>query len=157
MISTVLSDGKSSRMYKKIVDQKKMALQIGAFSYAQEDYGMYIVYGIPMQGFTAQDVLKEADEEIVKLQTELISEKEFEKLQNIYENQYVNSNASVEGIASNLATFYLLYGDVNLINTEIDIYRKITREEIREVAKKYLSPNQRLVLDYVPAKEKAQN
>ncbi|WP_159800360.1 pitrilysin family protein [Flavobacterium sp. MK4S-17] len=157
MISTILSDGKSSRMYKKIVDDKKMAMQMGAFNYSQEDYGMYIVYGIPMPGHTAEELIKEADEEIVKLQKELISEKEFQKLKNIYENQYVNSNASVEGIASNLATYYLLYGDVNLINTEIDIYRSITREDIREVAKKYLNPNQRLILDYVPAKDKAQN
>jgi predicted Zn-dependent peptidase len=50
-----------------------------------------------------------------------------------------------------------LYGDVNLINTEIEMYRSITREEIREVAKKYLNPNQRLILNYVPTKEKAKN
>jgi len=157
MISSILSDGKSSRMYKKIVDDKKMAMQIGAFSYSQEDAGLYIVYGIPMPGFTAEDIMKEADEEIVKLQTELISEKEFQKLQNQFENRYVSSNSNVEGIAENLATYYMLYGDVNLINTEIDIYRKITREDIREVAKKYLNPNQRMVLDYVGAKDKAEN
>ncbi|ESU28066.1 peptidase M16-like protein [Flavobacterium saliperosum S13] len=157
MISSVLSDGKSSRLYKKMVDDKKMALQIGAFNYSQEDYGMYILYGLPMGQNTTESLVKEVDEEIVKLQTELISEKDFQKLQNKFENQYVNSNASVEGIAENLASFYLLYGDVNLINTEIDIYRSITREEIREVAKKYLNPNQRLILDYVPAKDKAQN
>ena len=44
----------------------------------------------------------------------------------------------------------MLYDDINLINTEIDIYNSITREEIREIAKKYLNPNQRLVLDYLP-------
>jgi zinc protease len=157
MISSILSDGKSSRLYKKMVDDKKMALQIGAFNYSQEDYGMYILYGLPMGKNTTEDLVKEVDEEIVKLQTELISEKDFQKLQNKFENQYVNGNASVEGIAENLASFYLLYGDVNLINTEIDIYRSITREEIKEVAKKYLNPNQRLLLDYVPAKDKAQN
>lgn len=157
MISSILSDGKSSRMYKNIVDNKKMAMQIGAFNYSQEDYGLYIVYGIPMPGFTAADITKEADAEIAKLQTELISEKEFEKLKNQFESRYVSSNASVEGIAENLASYYLLYGDVNLINTEIDMYRTITREEIRDVAKKYLNPNQRLILDYVPAKDKAQN
>jgi predicted Zn-dependent peptidase len=102
-------------------------------------------------------LIREIDEEIVKLQNELITEKDFQKLQNIYESNYVDSNASVEGVAENLATFYLLYGDVNLINTEIEIFRSITREEIRDIAKKYLNPNQRLILDYVPAKDKAQN
>lgn len=157
MISTILSDGKSSRLYKKIVDDKKMALQIGAFSFNQEDYGMYILYGMPQGENTAADVLKEIDEEIVKLQTELISENDLQKLKNKYDNTYVNSNSSVEGVAENLASFYLLYGDVNLINTEIEMYRSITREEIRDIAKKYLNPNQRLILDYVPAKDKAEN
>jgi predicted Zn-dependent peptidase len=156
-ISTYLSDGKSSKLYKKIVDDKKMALQIGAFSYNQEDYGTYILYGMPQGEFTSKDVIKEVDEEIVKLQTELISENDLQKLKNKYENQYVSGNSSVEGIADNLATYYLLYGDVNLINTEINMYNSITREEIRDVAKKYLNPNQRLLLDYVPAKDKAEN
>jgi predicted Zn-dependent peptidase len=157
MISTILSDGKSSRLYKKIVDDKKMALQIGAFSYNQEDYGTYIVYGLPQAPFTSADIVNEVDAEIVKLQTELISEKDLQKLQNKYENNYVNGNATIDGVAGNLASFYLLYGDVNLINTEIDLYLSITREEIRDIAKKYLNPNQRLLLDYVPSKDKAQN
>lgn len=157
MISTILSDGKSSRLYKKIVDDKKMALQIGAFSYNQEDYGTYIVYGLPQAPFTSADIVNEVDAEIVKLQTELISEKDLQKLQNKFENNYVDGNATIDGVAGNLASFYLLYGDVNLINTEIDLYLSITREEIRDIAKKYLNPNQRLLLDYVPSKDKAQN
>ena len=157
MISTILSGGKSSRMYKKIVDDKKMALELSAFNYSQEDYGTYILYGLPQSPFTAADILKEMDAEIVTLQTELISKKEIEKLQNQYENRFVNALASIDGIADNLATFYLLYGDVNLINTENSMYQSITAEEIREVAKKYLNPNQRVILDYIPTKEKAQN
>ena len=157
MISTVLSEGKSSRLYKKIVDDKKMALQIGAFNYSQEDYGMYILYGMPQGTFTSEDIVKEIDEEVVKLQSELLSDKEMQKLKNIYDNNYVNGNSNVEGIAENLASFYLLYGDINLINTEIEMYRSITAKEIRDVAKKYLNPNQRLILDYVPSKDKAQN
>ena len=46
-----------------------------------------------------------------------------------------------------------MYGDTNLINTEIDIYRSITREDIKEVANKYLKTNQRLILEYVPAEK----
>jgi predicted Zn-dependent peptidase len=157
MISTILSDGKSSRLYKKIVDDKKMALSLSSFNYSQEDYGAYMIIGIPQGTTTSEELTKEIDEEIVKLQTELISEKDLQKLKNIYDNNYVNSNSSVEGVAENLASYYLLYGDINLINTEIDMYRSVTREEIRDIAKKYLNPNQRLILDYVPAKDKAQN
>jgi zinc protease len=157
MISTILSDGKSSRLYKKIVDDKKMALQIGAFSYAQEDYGMYILYGLPQGKFTSDDITKEIDVEIVRLQTELLTNKEMQKLVNKYENDFVNDNATIEGIAGNLATYYMLYKDVNLINTEMDIYRSITAAEIQEIANKYLNPNQRLLLDYVPTSEKIKN
>jgi len=152
LISSYLSDGKSSKLYKKVVDDKKMALQIGAVGFSQEDYGMYIIYGLPMANFTTTDILKEIDEEIVKIQTDLISEKDYEKLQNKFDNTFVNTNATIEGIANNLASYYLLYKDINLINTEIELYHSITREEIREVANKYLNANQRLLLDYIPAK-----
>jgi len=157
LISTILSDGKSSRLYKKIVDDKKMALQIGAFNVNQEDYGSYVIFGLPLGDHSPNSILKEIDEEILKLQTELISEKDFEKLKNKIESQFVSNNATVEGIAENLASYYLLYGDVNLINTEIDMYNSITREEIRDAAKKYLNPNQRLILDYIPSKGKTEN
>ncbi len=154
MISSYLSDGKSSKMYKKIVDDKKMALQVGAFNISQEDYGMYVLFGLPLGENSLADIVKEIDEEVVKIQTDLISERDYQKLQNKFENQYVNSNSSVEGIANSLARYNVLYGDTNLINTEIDIYRSVTREEIREVAKKYLQPNQRLILEYLPEDKK---
>ncbi len=154
MISSYLSSGKSSVLYKKLVDNKKMALQAGAINLSQEDYGTYILFALPL-GKVSFDVLtKEVDEEIVKLQKDLISEKDYQKLQNQFENNFVNSNSSVEGIANSLARYNVLFGDTNLINTEIDIYRSITREEIRDVAKKYLNPNQRLVLEYLPEKKK---
>lgn len=157
MISTILSDGKSSRLYKKVVDNKKVALQIGAFNYSQEDHGTYILYGLPQSPNTITDLIKEIDEEILKLQNELISDIEFEKLQNKYENEFVNSNASIEGIANNLATYYLLYGDSNLINKELEIYKSITQQEIKDVANTYLNPNQRLLLNYIPKKEQPKN
>ena len=153
MISTLLSDGKSSRLYKKLVDEKKMALEVAAINFSQEDYGSYITLALPMNNASLDNLTKEMDAEIVKLQTELISEREFEKLQNIYKNNFVTSNATVEGIAHTLATYHTFFGDTNLINKELDIYKNITREEIREAAKKYLNPNQRLRLEYLPKSE----
>ncbi|NNK88661.1 MAG: insulinase family protein [Flavobacteriaceae bacterium] len=150
MISNYLSSGKSSKLYKKIVDEKKMALQVGAINLSQEDYGTYVLFGLPLGDVSLDDLLTEIDEEIVKMQNDLISERDYEKLQNKFENQFVNSNSSIQGIAGSLANYYLLYGDTNLINSEIDIYRSITREEIKDVANKYLKPNQRLILEYLP-------
>ena len=59
------------------------------------------------------------------------------------------------GIANSLARNYLLYGDTDLINKEIEIYRSITREEIQEVADKYFKPNQRVIIDYLPKEAQA--
>jgi len=157
MISSILTGGKSSRLYKKLVDQDKMAMQVSAFNFSQEDYGMYIILDIPMPGFTRDQIQKVIDNQIVDLQTNLISERDYQKLQNEFENNYVNSNSNLESLAENLATNYLLMGDINLINEEINIYRSITREDIREVAKKYLKPNARLLLDYIPVNEQAAN
>ena len=137
-----------------MVDDKKMALQVGAFDYSQEDYGTYIIYGLPQGEVNLDSLIAEIDEEIVKIQSELISEKDFQKIQNKLENDFVNANSSIQGVANSLARYYMLYDDISLINTEIDIYRSITREEIKAVANKYLNPNQRLVLEYLPESSK---
>lgn len=156
MVSTYLSDGKTSKLYKKIVDDKKMALQVGAINIDQMDYSIYAIYGLPLGDTSLDTLLAEMDEEIVKMQTELISEKDYQKLQNKFENRFVNSNSSVQGIANSLVRNYVLYDDINLINNQIDIYRSITRQEIQDVVKKYLNPNQRVELEYLP-KEKSDN
>ena len=154
MISTYLSDGKSSKLYKKLVDKEKKALGVGAFNISQEDYGTYVIYAIPMGGEESLDELsKEIDEEIEKLQTDLISEKDFQKILNKKENDFVNSNTNMQGIAHNLAKYHVLYGDTDLINKELDIYKNITREDIRDVAKKYLDKNHRVIIKYLPKKE----
>jgi zinc protease len=150
MISSYLSDGESSVLQKKLVDEKRMALQIFAFNYSLEDYGAYLLGGLPLGSNTMDGLVTEIDEEIEKLKTELISERDYQKLQNQFENSFVNSNSSVEGIANSLARNYMLYGKTDLINTEIDIYRSISIEDIREVARKYLNADQRVELKYIP-------
>lgn len=156
MISSYLSDGKSSKLVKKLVEDQKQALAVQAFNISQQDYGSYAMLALPLGDVPLSTLLEEIDEEVVKLQTELISERDYQKLQNKFENQFVNSNSSIQGIANSLVRYYLLYDDVNLINNQIDIYRSITREDIRDVAKKYLNPNQRLELEY-RGKEKETN
>lgn len=150
MISTYLSDGRSSKLYKKLVDEQKQALQIGAFNIGQEDYGMYLIFGLPVGETSLQTLVEEMEEEVQALRMGLISEKDYQKLQNKFENNFVNSNSTIAGIAGSLATNYMLYGDTSLINKEIEIFRSITREEIRDVAIKYLKPTQRAVIEYLP-------
>ncbi|WP_179344476.1 M16 family metallopeptidase [Winogradskyella ursingii] len=153
MIATYLSGGKSSVLYKKLIDEQKQALTVQAVNLGQVDYNVFALFALPLGDVSLETLLAEMDEEIVKLQNELISERDYQKLQNQFENQFVNSNSSVEGIASSLATYYLLYGDVDIINNQLETYRSITREEIQAAAKKYLSPNQRVEIEYLPTKD----
>lgn len=154
IISTYLSDGKSSRLYKRMVDKEKIALEVAAFNLNLEDYGIYIILGLPLGENTFDDLLETINEEISKIQETLISERDYQKIQNKFETDFINANGSVEGIANSLAEYYTFYGDTNLINKEIDLYRSITREDIRRVANKYLNPQQRLILNYLPASVK---
>ena len=151
LLSNILTDGKSARLYKKMIDEHQTALQVLAFSDAQEDYGVYIMGALPMDGVSLETLAQEMDEEITRLQTELISEREYEKLQNQIEASFVVQNSHMEGIALSLADNYTFYKDTNLINKAIDHYRAITREDIREAARKYLDKNQRLDLNYLPS------
>ena len=152
MLGSYLSKGKSSVLYKKLVDNEKKALAVEAFNLGLVDHSIFAFFAIPM-GNTSKDVLKkDIDAEIKKLQTDLISEEDYQKLQNQMENNFVNANSSVEGIADTLADSYLLKGNTNLINEEINIYRSITREDLRNAARKYLNSNQRAIINYLPKK-----
>jgi len=153
MLSSYLSSGKSSVLYKKLVDEDKKALQVQAFNQGLEDAGIFAFFAIPMGATTKNTLQTDIDAEIKKLQTTLISEEDYQKLQNQYENQFVNSNSSIQGIAGSLATNHVLMGDTNLINKEIDIYRSVSRQDIMNAAKKYLNPNQRIVINYLPEKK----
>ena len=155
VISTYLSQGKSSKLYKKLVDDQKMSLQVTAFNMNDEDYSTYVILSLPLGDTTLETLTAEIDEEIIKIQKELISQKDYQKLQNQFESEYVNSNSTIEGIANSLAEYYVFYdGDTDLINKELNLYKSITREEIRKVAQKYLNPNQRLELHYLPEPQK---
>ena len=155
VISTYLSQGKSSKLYKKLVDDKKMSLQVLAFNLNNEDYSTYVILSLPLGENTLETLITEIDEEVSKIQNELISEKDYQKLQNQFESEFVNSNSTIEGIANSLAEYYVFYdGDTNLINKELDLYKSISREEIRNVAQKFLNTNQRLELHYLPESQK---
>ncbi|MGV0830515.1 M16 family metallopeptidase [Empedobacter brevis] len=155
MLSNYLTGGKSSVLYKKYVDEKKEALQIFAFNRQMEDYGIYSI-GILPQGEVSFDKLEnELQQDIEKVQTNLISEEDYQKILNGIENSFVSSKSGVQNIAHALADAYMLGGDTNKINEELKIYQSVSREDIRNVAKKYLNKNQRVIIHYLPESKKA--
>lgn len=153
VLSTILSGGNSSVMNKVIVDEKQQAVQSGAFNYALEDAGLFIAFGIANAGVKPEDLEKSIDEIIEEAKAKLVSEKDFLKAKNKITTEYVTKNESMEGIAENLANYEVYFGDANLINTELEKFVKVTREDVLAVAKKYLNKDNRVVL-YVVGKGK---
>ena len=156
MLTTLLSDGQSSRLSKSIVDKQQKALQVMAIPFALEDPGLFIIFGLVNMGVTLPDLEGSIETEIDKVKTEEVSDMEFKKLQNKIENDFVTDNSTMAGIAEHLANYQVYYGDANLINTEIGRYMKVTRDDLKRVANKYLNKENRVVLYYLP-KPTAQN
>ena len=150
MLGQLLSQGQSSRLYRALVDDQKKALFVGNFPISMEDPGLSIAFGITNMGVSPADLEAAMDAEIGKVQKDLISDDEFQKLRNQVENDFISSNSTVAGIAESLANYEMYFGDANLINTELDRYLAVTKEDIRAAAKKYFNKNNRVVLYYMP-------
>jgi predicted Zn-dependent peptidase len=150
MLSTLLSQGESSRMYRALVDEQQKALAAQAIPLPTEDPGLSIVLGIANVGVDVNGLEMAINEEISKVQKDLISEDEFQKLRNQIESNFINSNSTVAGIAESLANYEMYYGNADLINKELDRFMSVTREDIRNAAKKFFSKDNRVVLHYLP-------
>lgn len=154
MLANLLSSGQSSRLYKSLVDEKQMALFAASFPLPFEDPSIALTYCFPNVGVDLAALEKAMNEEIEKVKTNLITDNELQKLKNQFENQIVNSNTSIQNRAYNLAINYTFFKNTNLINTEIDKYLAVTKEDIKRVANTYFREDNRVVLYYLP---KAQN
>lgn len=151
MLNTILSTGQSSRLYRALVDEQQEAVFVGNFPLLLEDPGLSIAFGVATMGVSPKQLQQSIDEQVEKLQADLISEREFQKVRNQIEADFVSRNGTVAGIAESLANYEMYFGDANLINTELERYMKVTREDIRRVAKQYYLPNNRVVLYYLAA------
>lgn len=150
LLTQMLSQGQSSRFQKELVDKQQKGLQVGAFMIPNEDPGVAFMYGITNAGVEPEDLEKAMLEEIEKVKTGTISDEEYQKLINQAENDFVSQNQRVAGVVENLATYYTFLGDADLINTELEKYTKITKDDLKRVAKKYLTKENRLVVYYLP-------
>lgn len=155
MLTNILSQGKSSRLQKAVVDQKQKAVQCAAFNLPTEDPGLAMMFGIANMGVSVGELEEAIEVEINKVVANGVTAEELQKAKNSTENSFYSGNSSILGIVENLANYHVYYGDANLINTEIDRYMKVTLADIKRVAQKYLVKNNRLILHYLPESEKA--
>lgn len=149
MLNILLSNGESSRLNRAMVEEQQLSLYCGAFTFNLEDPGLTLAFGLANMGVDPKTLEDGMNKEFDKVKEELISEKEFEKLKNQIESTFVSSNSSMAGIAESLANYHTYFGNANLINTEIERYMKVTREDLRAAARKYYTPENRVVLYFL--------
>ena len=153
IMNDVLSGGASSRINKTLVEKKQMAQFAFSFAYGLEHAGMGIFAAIAAKDQSLDDIQIEFDAQIELIKNELISQEEFEKVRNQYENNFVSSTSTVAGIAENLANSHVYFGSASYANSELSKYMNVTREDIQRVAKKYLTQDARIILHYLPKEE----
>ena len=131
-----------------MVDGEQAALQVSAFPYFLEDGGMVGVFAVGNRGATLEKLDTLMDDEVATLRTGGVTEEEFQKARNQKEAELASSYATDLSRARGLADAYLFYGSTDAINSELDLYLKITRADLQRVANKYLAPEREDVLHY---------
>lgn len=153
LLTQLLMQGKSSAFQKNIVDKDQKALAVFPIPLVNEDPGIIPMCAIANMGVKAEDLEKAMDAEIAKVVAAPISDNDYKKLMNQVENDFISQNSRGSGIAENLATNYTYFRNTNLINTELERYTKVTKEDLLRVAKKYFVKENRLVVYYLPKSE----
>jgi zinc protease len=148
--SRILSDGQSSRLYRKLVYEQQIALQAGGEAMTMEDPGIFFFYAILQQGHSIEEGEKSLVEEIERLQQQPVSAEELDKARNqlvaglVFNRQTVNDKATDIGHAG------VILGDWHLVNQQIEKYQAVSAADVQAVARKYFRPENRTVVYMLP-------
>jgi predicted Zn-dependent peptidase len=154
MLTNILSRGRSSRLYRKLVEEAQVAAAVDAFTFLNEKSGMVGVYARGQAGVELDKIDALISQEIAAVRKEGVSEDEFQKARNQQEADFATAFGSMSQRARNLARYHLFFGDANLINTELERYMKVTPPDLQRVAKEYFHDERVHVLRF-PVPEKA--
>ena len=133
LLSDILSQGQSSRLFNSLLKEQKLFSDINAYLTSSLDEGLFIVEGKLVEGVTMEDAESAIWKELDKVAAELVSENELTKVKNKSESIMVFTEMSLLDKAMNLA-YYELLGDATLLNVELDKYLSITAEQIQKAA-----------------------
>jgi len=150
LLSDILAQGHSSRLYRRLLKEKQLFTQIDAYVTANVDPGLLVVEGRPADNVSTEDALAAIWEELELLKTERIEERELLKIQHRFESTIVFSETSVMNKAQNLA-FYEILDRAELMNEEVETYFAVTPDDLLRAANDLFQPNNSATLIYVPA------
>ncbi|MEW6686700.1 MAG: pitrilysin family protein [Candidatus Edwardsbacteria bacterium] len=152
VIENLLSGGESSRLYRQLVYEKKIALYVSAGSQARKDPSVFYLYAIPQVGHTIEEIEQAVYAELDKLKQELVPEKELQKAKNKLEADFIFGQKKVHNLG-------FLIGQLETqlswkyLETYLDKIRGVTAEEIQKVAQRYFHQDNRTVAILVLEKD----
>src|SRR3954468_4043131 len=147
VIRDLLSSGRTSRLYRSLVRDKKIAVTASGFSgFPGVKYpNLFAFYAIPSQGHTPAEVKDATHQEINRLLTEDVTDDELKMVKTRMRADLVRGLADNEGLAEDLATYQTLFGDWRELFRSVDRVDKVTKADIRRVAAKTFTPENRTV------------
>ncbi|MCH7747662.1 MAG: insulinase family protein [Acidobacteria bacterium] len=146
----VLSDGQSSRIYRRLVYDEQLAISAFGDRSIIDDPNLFYAVSIVQPGRTPEESAAALIREFDRLQTELISDQELQRAKNQFARDYVFGRSSVEQKASILSHAEVIHDDITTADAEFDIFMHITKEDVRRVARTYFTKENRLVLTILP-------
>jgi len=147
IITEILGGGTSSRLFQSLVKEKQLFSSIDCSQSGSIDPGLLSISGSLIKGVTLEEAENAVFEELEKIKTEMISVAELEKIKNKTESMIAFEDISLINRANSLANYELL-GDANLMNTELEKYHAITREDILEESQRIFTDNNSNTLYY---------
>jgi len=147
LITEVLGGGASSRMHQVLVKEKKLFSQIECSHTGSVEPGLVVIEGKLIKGVSLEEADKAVEEELEKVKTQKIDEKELVKVKNKTESSILFEDMSVMNRANSLAIYELL-GDANMMNTELGRYQAVTAEEMLTTCQQIFVPTNSNTLYY---------
>jgi zinc protease len=150
IVSKVLSDGQSSRIYRKLVYETGLALTAFGGGNIIEHPNLFFAVAIVNPGQSPAVVEKALIAELDKLTKEPITDRELQRAKNQFARDYILGRESLQDKATHLAHAEVLHSDITTADGEFDIFQSITLADVQRVAKTYFTPERRIVLHVMP-------
>lgn len=148
--SKILSDGNSSRIYRRLVYKDRLALSAFGGGNIIEDPNLFFAVAILQPGITPQAGEAALIDELEKLRDEPITDRELDRAKNQFARDYIIGRESNQQKALHLAHAAVIHNDIKTADGEFDIFMNITKADVQRVARTYFTPQNRLVLTIMP-------